>query len=77
VCEAVIASRGYANSAGGPLGDPVMAVYGVTYTSTVPLVTFTVQRNPTTKNVEVVGTMTAAATSADLRIYSVETSTRD
>lgn len=77
VCEAVIASRGYANSAGGPLGDPVMTVYGVTHTSTVPLVTFTVQRNPTTKNIEVIGTMTAAATAADLRIYSVETSTRD
>jgi hypothetical protein len=79
VCEAIIASRGYANSFGGPGGDPVMTVYGVTHTSTVPLVTFTVQRNPTTKFIEVVGTLTAAVNpvSADLRIYSVETATRD
>lgn len=77
VCEAIIASRGYASTYGGPGGEPVMTVYGVTHTSTVPLVTFTVQRNPTTKKIEVVGTVTAAATAADLRIYSVETSTRD
>ncbi len=78
VCEAVIASRGYANSAAGPLGDPVMTVYGVTYTSTTPLVTFTVQRNPTTKRIEVVATRTAATTdSINFRIYSVEMSTRD
>ncbi len=78
VCEAVVASRGYANSAGGPLGEPVMTVYGVTYTSTVPLVTFTVQRNPTTKQIEIVGTQTAACDgSANFRIHSVEMSTRD
>jgi hypothetical protein len=78
VCEAVIASRGYASSFGGPGGEPVMTVYGVTHTSSVPLVTFSVQRNPVTKKIEVVGTMTAAADGgADLRIYSVETSTRD
>jgi hypothetical protein len=78
VCEAVIASRGYANSYGGPGGEPVMTVYGVTHTSSVPLVTFSVQRNPVTKKIEVVGTMTAAADGgAYLRIYSVEKSTRD
>ncbi len=78
MCEAIIASRGYANSAAGPLGDPIMTVYGVTYTSTVPLATFTVQRNPTTKLIEVVATRTAATTdSIAFRIYSVETSTRD
>lgn len=78
VCEAVIASRGYANGFAGPGGTPVMTVYGVTYTSTAPLVTFTVQRNPTTKMIEVVGTSTAAADTAPiLRIYSVETSTND
>lgn len=78
VCEAVIASRGYANSAGGALGDPIMTVYGVTYTSTTPLATFTVQRNPTTKLIEVVATRTAATTdSIAFRIYSVETATRD
>ena len=77
VCEAIVASRGYASTYGGPGGDPVMTVYGVTHTSTVPLVTFTVQRNPTTKKIEVVGTVTAATTAASLRIYSVETATRD
>jgi hypothetical protein len=55
-----------------------MTVYGVTHTSSVPLVTFSVQRNPVTKKIEVVGTMTAAADGgADLRIHSVEISTRD
>ncbi len=78
VCEAVVASRGYANSAGGPLGEPVMTVYGVTYTSTAPLVTFSVQRNPTTNNIEIVGTQTAACDgSANFRIHSVEMATRD
>jgi hypothetical protein len=79
VCEAVIASRGYANGNNG-VGEPVMTVYGVTHTSSVPLVTFTVQRNPTTKKIEVVATRTAAvalSSTANLRVYSVETSTRD
>ena len=80
VCEAVIASRGYVGSASGPLGDPQMAVYGVTHTSVDPLVTFTVQRNATTKNIEIVATRTAAVdigTTVFLRVYSVETGTRD
>ena len=80
VCEAVIASRGYANSFGGPGGEPQMTVYGVTHTSVAPLITFTVQRNVTTKNIEVVATRTAAvdlATNVNLRVYSVETGTRD
>jgi hypothetical protein len=78
VCEAVIASRGYANSFGGPGGEPIMTVYGVTYTSTVPLVTFSVQRNPTTKQIEIVGTQTAACGSTpNFRIHSVEMATRD
>lgn len=77
-CEAIIACRGYAGVYGGPGGDPHMIVYGVVHTSVDPLVTFTVQRNPTTKMVEVVGTLTAAAGgAADLRIHSVELSTRD
>ena len=77
-CEAIISCRGYANTYGGPGGDPQMIVYGVVHTSINPLVTFTVQRNPTTKFVEVVGTLTAAAGSAAaLRIHSVEMSTRD
>jgi len=77
VCEAIIASRGW--SAAGPgVGEPQMIVYGVVHTSINPLVTFTVQRNPTTSQFEVVGILTAAAGgSADLRIHSVEMSTRD
>lgn len=78
VCEAIIASRGYAQSASGPLGDPSMTVYGVTHTSTVPLATFTVQRNPLTNVIEVVATRTAATNSGiSFRIHSVELSTRD
>ena len=77
-CEAIIACRGYANTYGGPGGDPQMIVYGVVHTSVDPLVTFTVQRNPTTKMVEVVATPTAAANGGpSLRIHSVEMSTRD
>lgn len=77
-CEAIIACRGYAGGFAGPGGDPQMIVYGVVHTSIDTLVTFTVQRNPTTKMVEVVGTLTAAAAgAADLRIHSVELSTRD
>lgn len=80
MCEAVIASRGYADTFSGPGGDPQMTVYGVTHTSTAPLVTFTVQRNPVTKKIEVVGTKTAAVDITYyvcLRIHSVETGTRD
>jgi hypothetical protein len=77
VAETIIASRGYTVSAAGPLGDPAMSVYGVTHTSVDPLTTFTVQRNPTTKLIEVMGTITTATTAASLRIYSVETATRD
>ena len=75
VCEAIIAVRGY-NS----VSEPVMSVYGVTHTSVEPLMTFSVQRNPTTYLIEMVGTRTATASplgGADLRIYSVETGTND
>lgn len=78
VCEAVIASRGYASSFAGSGGIPLMSVYGITYTSTVPLVTFNVQRNATTKFIEVVATSTVAAdTPPNIRIYSVETATNN
>ena len=77
-CEAIIACRGYASGAGGPTGDPQMIVYGVVHTSVNPLVTFTVRRNPGSGLVEVIGTLTAtAASAANLRIHSVEMSTRD
>jgi hypothetical protein len=76
-CEAIIASRGYANNQSG-YGDPVMTVYGTVYTSPTPLVTLEVQRNPSTGLIEVVGTIVADPSgSADLRIHSVELSTRD
>jgi hypothetical protein len=75
VCEAVIAVQGYQQ-----ISTPVMTVYGVTHTSVAPLMTFTVDRNPTTDLIEIVGTRTGTASSlgnASLRIYSVETGTND
>ena len=75
VCEAVIAVRGWDNTS-----VPVISVYGVTHTSVAPLMTFTVDRNPTTGLIEIVGTRTGTASptgGASLRIYSVETATRD
>jgi hypothetical protein len=75
LCEAIIAVRGYTN-----ISQPVMTVYGVTHTSIAPLMTFTVDRNPTTNLIEIVGTRTGTASSlgnASLRIYSVETGTND
>ncbi len=77
VCEAIIASRGYGNGISG-YGDPDISVYGVTYTSTQPLVTFTAQRNSTTNVIEVVALTTAAANStAYIKIHSTEMTTRD
>lgn len=76
-CEAVISSRGYANGVNG-YGEPVMTVYGVTYTSTTPLMTFSVGRNPINNSIEVTGTQTAAASGTpSLRIHSVEMATSD
>lgn len=73
VCEAVIASRG-----AGQYGEPIMTVYGVTYTSTQPLASFSVQRNPVDNTIEVVATRTAATTDGiDFRIHSVEIASRD
>ncbi len=77
-CEAIIASRGFAN-AGPGVGDPQMTVYGVIHTSVNPLVTFTVRRN-VANIVEVVATPTATAdqtTPLYTKIYSVEMLTRD
>jgi hypothetical protein len=75
VCEAVVAVRGY-NTASAP----VISVYGVTHTSVAPLMTFTVDRNPVSNLIEIVGTRTGTASPtglASLRIYSVETGTMD
>ena len=74
ICEATIAKRNLT------YGDPSMVVYAVTHTSTNPLATFTVQRNPTTNYIEVVASVTAATASQNglqYRIYSIELSTRD
>lgn len=76
-CEAIIASRGYSN-AGPGVGDPVMTVYGVVHTSVAPLMTYSVQRNLTTKCIEVVATPTATAgTNGYVKVHSVEMVTRD
>jgi hypothetical protein len=75
VCEAIIAAKGF-----NPSTEPVMSVYGVTHTSAAPLMTFSVQRNPTSQLIEIVGTRAATANTtgnASLRIYSVETGTND
>jgi hypothetical protein len=75
VCEAIVAVRGY-NTA----SVPVISVYGVTHTSAAPLMTFTVDRNPVSNLIEIVGTRTATASplgQATLTIYSVETRTND
>ena len=75
MCEAIVAVRGHNTTS-----IPVISVYGVTHTSTAPLMTFTVDRNPTTSLIEITGTRTQTATAAggaSLRIYSVETGTND
>lgn len=72
-CEAIIAARG-SNGA----GEPAMSVYGVIHTGVDDLMTFIVQRNPTTNLIEIVGTTTAAVSNqANLRIHSVEIGTTD
>lgn len=73
-CEAIISSRGYTNNFNGyGYGIPVITVYGITYTGTGPLMTFTVQRNPSTLAIEVVGTPTAFVdTYVYVNTYSVE-----
>ena len=75
-CEATIASRGYANGISG-YGDPEMTVYGVIHTSVSPLATFEVQRNPTTRLVEVVATGTDISNNFTVSIHSVEIGTTD
>jgi hypothetical protein len=75
MCEAMIAVRGHQQTS-----IPVISVYGVTHTSAEPLMTFTVERNPTTNLIEVMGTRTETATPSGnvlLTIYSVETGTND
>ncbi len=75
VCEAIISDRYYGNA--GNI-DPQMTVYGIIHTSAEPLATFTVQRNPSTNLIEVVGTITATATGTLYpKVHSVELGTRD
>jgi hypothetical protein len=75
-CEATIASRGYANGTYG-YGDPEMSVYGIIYTSPSPLATFEVQRNPTTRFVEVLATGTDLNNNITVSIHSLEIGTAD
>jgi hypothetical protein len=75
-CEATIASRGYADGTYG-YGDPEMTVYGVVHTSAFPLATFEVQRNATTRLVEVVSTGADINNNIIVSIHSVEIGTTD
>ena len=75
-CEATIASRGYANGTYG-YGDPEMSVYGIIYTSASPLATFGVQRNPTTRLVEVLATGADLNNNITVSIHSLEIGTTD
>jgi hypothetical protein len=75
VCEAIISDRYWGNP--GSL-EPVMSVYGVVHTSVAPLITLSIQRNPTTYLIEVVATPTATANGTIYpRVHSVELGTRD
>ena len=73
-CEAIIANRVFMNNA-----DPAMTVYGLTYTSVNTLATFTVQRNFTTQQIEVVATSNNLVVdgAAYAHIYSTELLTAD
>lgn len=69
-CEIVIASRSNQFT-------PAISVYGVVYTSTAQIVTFTAQRNIATDRIEIIGTAAGIVTTNPLlRIYSVEQLTR-
>lgn len=72
-CEAIISAKG---ASGIATDTPVISVYGVTYTSVTALSTFSVQRNPTTKLIEVVATLNNTTDPAFLRIYSIELESR-
>lgn len=68
-CEAMIAAKG----AGGIGPDvPTMSVYGIVSTSIAALATFSVQRNATTKKIEVLATLNNTNEPAYIRINSVE-----
>ena len=73
-CEAIIANRVYK-----PNAEPAMTVYGVTHTSIGVLATFTIQRNITTQQIEVVATSNALVVngSAYSHVYSTELLTAD
>lgn len=51
MAEAIVANRPWGNTS-----DPVMSVYGITYTSTNPFVTYTVNKNATSGAIEVYAT---------------------
>lgn len=69
-CEIIIASR-------NGFDIPSISVYGLVYTSSQTLVTFTAQRNGITNNIEVIGTTTGIVSSNPLlRVYSIEQTSR-
>ena len=70
-CEAIISARGE-----NQLDAPVISVFGVVYTYTTPLATFTTQRNGITGNIEVVATLADTSNPAYVSIYSIEQPTR-
>lgn len=70
-CEAIISARGTVQT-----DIPAMSVYGVNYTYTSSLVTFTIQRNISTGIVEVVATLVDTTNPAYLSVHSIEQSTR-
>lgn len=65
-CEIIISSRGSA-------GVPVISVYGIAYTSSSSLVTFTTQRNISNDTIEILATRTGIVDgNVSFRIYSTE-----
>ena len=66
-CEAIVSARGNTQT-----DTPAISVFGVIYTSLASLVTFSVQRNVTTKNIEVLATLVDSTNPAYLRINSIE-----
>ena len=70
-CEAIISARGATQT-----GTPSISVYGVNYTYTGSLVSFSVQRNVSSGIIEVVATLTDTTNPAYVSIHSVEQITR-
>lgn len=70
-CEAIISARGAVQT-----DTPTISVYGINYTSVASLVTFSVQRNVSTGQIELVSTLADATNPAYVSIHSIEQLTR-